>query len=227
MNPPLVFTTKQMRKLDERATREFGIPTLTLMENAGKAVAGECQKILSEKKIASPKVLILCGSGNNGGDGFVAARFLHQAGISVNVILFKPKTSLCAEPLVNFRKVEMLGISCQETDLPVIQSEIKKSDLIVDAIFGTGLKREVTGLIGQAIGAANDSGKTIMAIDIPSGMDADTGEIHGICIKADLTVTLAAFKAGFLNEKSHSWTGKILVANIGFPKELLVREDTK
>ncbi len=214
-------SAEEMRRIDERAVKEFHIPVLKLMENAGKSVANACLKTIRANKIKNPKVLLLCGGGNNGGDGFVAARRLYLKKIPVSILLFKPKESLKGPVLINFRKLIRLKIPHHvEPTLRLIMAEIKGSHLIVDAIFGTGLKRNISGVIKKSIRAVNASEKPVIAVDIPSGMDADTAEVHGVSVKADLTITMGALKLGFLKKKSRRYTGKIEVADIGFPKSL-------
>ena len=217
---------EEMRAIDRRAQEEFGIPQETLMENAGKAVAEESLKILGEIRPAGarPKALLFCGGGNNGGDGLVAARILHERKIDVKVFLFRPAASLTGAALDNLKKLKNLNIPYEELpETDKIKAETKDCDLLVDALLGTGIKNEVTGLYKEALEAMNASKKPLVAVDVPSGMDADTGIPLGICARARLTVTMGAAKIGFLKNSAEKWTGKIVIADIGFPKELFER----
>ena len=217
----IAVSAEQMRQIDERAVHEFKIPVLTLMEHAGKVVTRECLKTIRGIRIAKPKVLVLCGGGNNAGDGLVVARRLYLAKISVSAILLKPADSFKDAVLANFNEIVRLGLPYEEDPkFLAIKKKIEENHIVVDAIVGTGLKREITGLMKETIQALNASGKVVISVDIPSGLDADTAEIHGVCVRADVTVTMGALKIGFLKEKARPWTGKIVVADIGFPKKL-------
>lgn len=216
-----VVSCEEMRELDRRATEEFGISVEILMENAGRAVAEESMKFLETAPYSKPwKILVFCGGGNNGGDGLVAARILKQKGIEVKIIFLKPTKSLHGVSLLNFEKIKNETGAC--LDLPKIEQiekELANAHLLIDALLGTGSKGEVTGLFQETIQKINSSGKSVIAVDVPSGLDADSGQQNGTCIRAHLTVTMAAMKKGFLEAKE--WTGKVIVADIGYPQELI------
>ena len=228
MKAPAV-TAEQMRELDRRARDEFGIPVKALMENAGRAVAEESVRFLKKTGSAKPwKVLLFCGGGNNGGDGLVAARLLAQQGIETRTFIFKPADSLKDEVLSNFEELGRLSLPYEFLPkFAKISQEIRGSSLLIDALLGTGLKSKVRGDFAQAIGAVNGSGLPVLSVDVPSGMDADSGAVPGTCVKAALTVTMGALKKGFLNPRARRWTGNVRVADIGFPKELLADLERK
>lgn len=217
-----ILSAQELQELDERVVKEFHIPTEILMENAGKAVAKESLKIL-QKTSKTGTVLVICGGGNNGGDGFVAARHLKEKGMNVSVILLKPKESLRNASLSNFYRIKSLNISYEV--LPQkeqIENQIKNASLIIDAVFGTGFKGKTEGIFYDTIKLINSSKKSVISVDIPSGLNADTGEAQGVSVKADTTVTFAALKKGFLNENAKQYTGKIIVVDIGLPKSLFL-----
>lgn len=218
-----VVTCEEMRRIDARAVEEYGIAVETLMENAGRAVAETVLKFLSENKI-SGTILHLCGGGNNGGDGLVSARILHEKKVPVQVLLMKPSLSLKNATLSNFEKIKKASIACIELpSMNIVEKEIQNAALLVDALLGTGFKGAVNGPVKEAIEKMNASGKPAIAVDVPSGLDADTGEAEGICVKAKMTVTMGALKKGFLNPASQRRTGKVIVADIGFPEEIFTK----
>lgn len=212
-----------MRELDRRASEEFGIPQEKLMEAAGTVVAREALKILGSKGPAKKaKVLALCGGGNNGGDGFVAARVLHKRGVLVRVLLLKPRESLSGPALKNFLRLKEEKISCMILPKFVkIKQEIAGSDLVLDALLGTGLQSHVRGPILRAISELNRSRKTVLAVDIPSGLDADKGVPLPEAVRAAATVTFGALKKGMTRPSAKKFLGRVAVADIGFPKTLM------
>ncbi len=213
-------TVKQIQKLDKIAIEKYGVPSLVLMENAGRQVAAEVLKSLA--RVKSPRVCIICGSGNNAGDGFVIARHLINAGIKISVFLVGKGSQLKNDAAVNYRILKKLKYPIREVgtaDLRSLQA-IRKADVIVDAIFGVGLNREVLGLFRDIIDAINKNGKKIISVDTPSGLDGTTGKIYGICIKADLTVTFTFMKKGFLRGQGPKHNGKVTVVDIGIPVQL-------
>lgn len=202
-------TTRQMQDLDRRTSEKFGIPSLLLMENAGRAVAEEVLKF------RPAKVLLFCGNGNNGGDGFVAARHLTSRGTKCTVIYFQKPAK--ADPQLNFQILKKMGVPLLAWDRLTKarrQALLRHADVIVDAIFGIGISRNVEDPYKTAIGEINRSGKAVVSVDIPSGMNADTGEPMGACISAKLTVTLALPKLAFKHKTTRAYTGKVVVANI-------------
>lgn len=214
----IFVTSRQMRSIDKKATEDYKIPAETLMENAGKAVALEIIKILNGV-LSDLKCVIACGTGNNGGDGLVAARYL--AGEKIKPEVFIPYSKKGYNKLVssNLKKLSDFGVTADNFDN--FEQSVKKTDFIVDALLGTGAKGAPRGQLAQVIDMINSAQKKVFAIDIPTGLDADTGKSHQPCIKADYTFTLGFNKKGFLNSDCKKYTGKIKVLDIGFPAELI------
>jgi len=223
-----VVTSQQIREIDQKAIEEYGISALTLMENAGSRIFQNMKNIYPDLKLK--EVVIFAGSGNNGGDGFVIARHLYNYGTKVKVFLLSPFNKIKGEAKVNLNIINEMGIELIEVkteELKKIQEAIQNSDLIVDAILGTGLHGKVTGLKAEIIDLINVAKKEVVAVDIPSGLDADIGKIEGPCIKATYTVTLALPKIGLLIYPGASYVGKIIIENIGIPSYLLENRKLK
>lgn len=213
-------TAFEMSRIDERAIREFGIPSLLLMENAGAACALEALRMAGEK---SP--VIFAGKGNNGGDGFVAARHLANRGLKPVVCYFQKPAGMKPDPLVNFRILEKMKVSLIDCsgELPArsVTRALKNAGVVVDALFGTGLSKPVSGIFETVIAMINEAGVKVLAVDIPSGLNSDTGEVMGCCVKAAVTVTLGLPKRGFLKREAKRYTGRVKVADISIPGVLL------
>lgn len=206
---PLV-TSAQMRALDEHTIEALGLPGSLLMESAGRAVA---EAALALRAGHGP-VLVICGTGNNGGDGLVAARHLHQAGVAVRVVLLGDPARLRGEAAANRRRVEALGLELEGERWRAPSG----SGVLIDAIFGTGLTREVSGPAAASIRrieAAREAGARVLAVDLPSGVCANTGRVLGVAVSADLTLTLGLPKLGLALEPARSRAGEIRVARIG------------
>ncbi len=214
------LTRQEVRAIDQRAWDEYRIPGLVLMENAGRGAA----EALLRRGVNGP-VAICCGKGHNGGDGFVIARHLNQAGIDIEIWLFAAGSMLSGDALANYEIAKRCGLTIHEqpaAPLPDRYSHaISAADWVVDALLGTGAQGEVMGLLREVIQAINASGTKVLAVDLPSGLDADTGRALGVCIKANYTVTFVARKLGFDNSESVQWTGEVEVADIGLPRRLL------
>lgn len=196
----------------------YGIPGIVLMENASREVADAARRMLPAPAPATP-VLILCGGGNNGGDGLAAARHLHNRGIPVQLGLTVDPTTYHGDALINWHIVDAMRLPCQAASPQFVAS--RRWSLVIDAIFGTGLTqppREPFPLLAAAI---NQTGSPVLAVDLPSGLDCDTGEPLGACIHAAATITMAAAKLGFANPASKAWTGEVSVGDIGCPAEIL------
>jgi len=203
------LSVKEMQELDKIAIEEIGIPSLILMENAGRCVAEVAMDML--KGLSNKKVAIFCGRGNNGGDGFVAARHLLNKGIDIEVFLIGKIKDLKDDPKINASILKNLGVEIKEITAPV---EIDVS-LIIDAIFGIGLKGEVTSPIKEIIDDINKKGLEVLSVDIPSGLDGDRGIALGTSIKATKTLTIQFPKKGFYINHGPEYTGEILIADIG------------
>ena len=215
-----IVTAQQMRELDQRAIQERGIPSLTLMENAGRGVA-EAAARLTAHCPARP-ILILCGRGNNGGDGFVAARYLKQLGRSTQVLLASPRDDVTGDAQANLRRLEEAGIAVIEiADAEPVVRGCHKSSLVVDALLGTGLSGKVRGLPGMLIEALNECCPRVLAVDIPSGLDADTGEPLGLAVRAEETATMGLPKIGLYLYPGMDHAGRVSVVDIGLPPDLI------
>jgi NAD(P)H-hydrate epimerase len=202
-----------MRSLDRWAIETVGIPAAALMENAGRAVADE-----AERRARGGRVCAVCGRGSNGGDGFVAARHLANRGIGTTVVALDA-ARLEGEALANFRALLHCPIEiveCGPGDLDKARAAARGASLLIDAIFGTGLDGPLRKPFPELIEALNALGVPILAVDIPSGLDCDTGEPLGAAIRAAATVAMHAPKAGFA--KGRAFTGEVIVADIGIPR---------
>ena len=219
---------QEVRELDRLAVEEYSVPSVVLMENAGANTA----RLLEAQGIAGP-VAIACGRGNNGGDGFVIARHLEAAGHQVRVLLAAAPEAYAGDAVINLRIVERSGSSiiCLATaDEEAWRRELAGAAWIVDALLGTGAVGPPRGAIAIAITAINDVraaavdvAARVLAVDLPSGLDADTGAAAGPCVRADLTATFVAEKAGFTNPSAAAFTGTVHVLGIGAPAALLRR----
>lgn len=213
-----VCTVSQMRAMDKKAIEEFGIKGELLMENAGHAAYEALRK---ESKIIEKRFLVFCGTGNNGGDGCVLARKIHADGGRVKVFVLGDPGRFKGAAGLNFKIVKHLPIELQHVlSMEDLQEDILRCDFIVDAIFGTGLSREVKGIYRDVIEKINKSGKPILSIDIPSGVHGDSGRVLGIAVKADTTVTFGLPKYGNVLFPGSFLGGKLYVSHISFPPEM-------
>ena len=223
-----IVSGTKMGEIDRLAMTQFGIPGLILMENAGLRVVKLAKKILSDQK--QGKIAIFCGKGNNGGDGFVIARHLRRQGYDVETWAMGPLSGYKGDAEVNYDILLKSGDEIKEFEkgdpLGFIES-LKPDDLIIDALLGTGLQRPVRGLLAEIITAVNNSPATKIAVDIPSGISANSGEVMGVAVKAHYTVTFALPKRGLLLFPGAEHTGVLYVADIGIPQVLISREDIK
>jgi len=220
------LTREEMRELDRKAIEEYKIPGIILMENAGRNAAEEILQMIDDPHQA--KVAILCGKGNNGGDGFVVARHIHNHGISVDVFLVAKISDILkdGDAGTNLQILLNMKISVKEildiSGVNSILNELNNYNILVDALFGTGLSGDVREPFKTLIDGVNNLNKPIVSVDIPSGLDSNTGKILGAAIKATKTVTFAASKKGFYSEDGPHYTGEILVTDISIPKHLLI-----
>ncbi len=210
-------TREEIREADRVAIEEYGVPGVVLMENAGRGAAQVALEMLGGK--AGARAAIVCGSGNNGGDGFVVARHLHNAGVAVVVHLLCPRDKIAGDALVNLTIIEKMALDVRETT--AARLDLSGADLVVDALLGTGLSGEVREPYLSAIRAVNIAGRPVLAIDIPSGLDANTGAVLGECVRATRTATFALPKVGFTRGSGPQVTGPVTVIDIGMPKEVL------
>jgi hydroxyethylthiazole kinase-like uncharacterized protein yjeF len=210
-----VSTVSEMRELDRKAIEEFGIAAELLMEDAGQAVYFA---LLDEFGIAGRRFVVFCGLGNNGGDGLVVARKIHSAAGAVKVFILGDPDRFEGAARVNFDIASRLPIEVKQIESAgEAQAEVAHCDCIVDAILGTGLTREVTGLYRDVIELINGSGKTVFSIDIPSGVHGDTGKAMGAAVRADVAITFGLPKIGNMLFPGYGLGGKLYVSHISFP----------
>lgn len=226
------MTRDQVRRVDQLAVEDLKIPGIVLMENAGRNLTDEVEDILAELGAGSAaSVLIVCGKGNNGGDGFVLARHLHNRGHRPRCLLLGELTSAPDEgdAAINRRIVEAMGLplsACPDPDslaAALEQARDAGAALLVDAYLGTGLADALHDKAVARVEAMNSSRLPICAVDAPSGLDCDRGVPLGAAVKARWTVTMAAPKVGFAVEGAEAWTGDVRLVDIGAPPELLAR----
>jgi hydroxyethylthiazole kinase-like uncharacterized protein yjeF len=222
--PTFEMDTKSIRKLDSIAVEEFGIPGIALMENASSALNRHCIEML--EPLTNRRVAIFCGPGNNGGDGLGLARHLHGYQIDLSIVLLAAPDSFGSDALINLRAVQRMGL-----DITVFDAvRGPQPGLVVDALFGTGLSRPPEGKAAAMVAEMNhlrEHGARTLAVDIPSGLDAQTGTPMNPCVIADRTVTFAATKSGFSALGAQSVLGQVAVEGIGLPIELLERFGTR
>jgi len=213
-----VATTEEMRAMDRYAIETLGISDEILMENAG--IAAACA-LAGEMEIAGRRFAVFCGGGNNGGDGFVVARKIHSGGGIVKVFLLADRNRYKGAARKNLDRLLNLAVDVRPVEsVEDVRSYILHSHAIVDAIFGTGLDRDVEGLPREVIELINASGKTVLSLDIPSGVNGDTGNLMGEAIRATATVTFGLPKRGNLLYPGFLCGGKLYVTHISFPPEL-------
>lgn len=215
------LTVEEMREVDEAASVTYGISTLILMENAGRGVAEEARKMLGSNK----KCCVFCGKGNNGGDGFVAARWLINYGIEPRIFLVGEKDEVKGIARTNLNillklKEKVCEINTAE-DLNRTREVIESTELIIDALLGTGVNGEVRGLTKEVIEFLNQTQKPILSIDIPSGLAANTGKPWGTAVKATRTVTCLLPKKGFSSSLATQYIGVLTIADLGVPYKVL------
>jgi NAD(P)H-hydrate epimerase len=230
-----ILTTAEMREVDRLTTERYGIPSLTLMENAGKSVADSIAARF--RRLESRRIVVLCGKGNNGGDGFVAARHLAGAGVTPIVILVAGEDEIRGDAATNRERWRKFGgetrVAHNAAGWQAAKAEANSADLIVDALLGTGVRGPVEGLLGEVIREVNrrERGRIVIAVDIPSGLPADTGETFGNdaeakgfgdgIVRADYTVTFTAPKIGMFLGRSSDYVGQLVVRDIGSPFALI------
>jgi hydroxyethylthiazole kinase-like uncharacterized protein yjeF len=215
-----VVTAHTMQDMDKQTIEEFGIPGLDLMENAGKS----CTDAIVEALGTSGSAVVIAGKGNNGGDGYVIARLLRQAGWDVHVFILAEQGQISGDAATNLAKLARQDITyCPDAgQLPALHMDrINRADVIVDAMLGTGLRSDVTGVYREAIEIVNASGRPVLAVDIPSGIHGTTGRVLGAAVRASITVTFACAKLGHVLYPGAEHTSKLIVADIGIPPHLM------
>lgn len=218
-------TAKQMQEIDYRTIHEIGIPGRVLMESAGRGCVSAIFRLTAER--ALKRAVVVAGRGNNGGDGFVVARYLAEGGVQVSVCVVGGTDGIAGEALENLALLDPLGVAAVGVTgaegLEALKRALSHSALVVDALFGTGLQREVAGLYAEAVAAVNASGKPVFAVDIPSGVCADTGRVLGCAVKAHATATFGLPKPGHYLYPGRELTGELSVVDIGIPRRAVDR----
>ena len=212
-----VVTGATMQEIDRRAIHEFGVPGLVLMENAGAGCVAAIMEMYGYQ--GGKHAVVVAGKGNNGGDGFVIARLLHEQGWQVATFVIARKENIGGDARPNLERLGEGAIAfCPEPGmLGHYVTSLREADVIVDALLGTGLSSEVRGVYAEAISLMNDAGRPVVAVDVPSGIDAATGKVLGTAVRADLTVTFALAKCGHVCYPGAEFTGHLKVVDIGIP----------
>jgi hydroxyethylthiazole kinase-like uncharacterized protein yjeF len=211
-----------MRAFDRRASDVLGVPSLELMENAGVRATECILRLLHERGEALPKVVVVAGAGNNGGDGFVVARRLLGTGaVKVETFLAMPAAKLSGDALTNYRALTEAGATVSELsdDVASLVTALASATVTVDALFGTGLDRDISGFVAHVIEAVNAASCCKVALDLPSGLHADSGRVLGLAVKADYTVTFAHPKLGLCTPRGSALAGQVEVADIVEPTD--------
>ncbi len=222
VNKMVVVTAKEMQEIDEKAIKEYQIPSLVLMENAGVAVVRALEERFGD--LSEKRIIILAGSGNNGGDGLVIARHLLNRNVNVKVYLLGAKENLskdCQHNLFIFTKLQGDVTQISEISMSKLRINVTLTDIVVDALVGTGFKGEPQGLLAEVIGIVNSCRKPVIAVDIPSGVNSTTGAIYQDCaVRARQTVTFGYMKTGLVLYPGAEFCGEIKVVDIGIPPQL-------
>lgn len=218
----LVLTSREMAGLDQQAINEIGIPGIVLMENAARGAAAFFREIVPD--LPERRIAVVAGSGNNAGDGFALARIFYNIGAEVVVVCLRPPEKLSGDALTNYKIIEKMGVATFTWDEAAdFQSQwdiVESCDAVIDAILGTGLKSEVQGLYREVIERINGLPVPVLAVDVPSGLDASTGQIFGVAIEATATATFGFLKIGHLMEPGAGLAGHVRVIDIGIPGQL-------
>ncbi len=218
-----ILNADQMREADRRTIKDIGIASLVLMENAGRQTVAAIESLYPD--LVERRVALVCGKGNNGGDGFVVARTLHQRGIDVSVFLIGHIAEVKGDARVNLEILGRVGLNvvevADESTWELHVTEIEQHDLIVDAMFGTGLSSPLTGYYETVVADLNGLSIPIVSIDMPSGLSADTPDLIGDAIDATVTVTLGAPKLSLILPPAESKSGEVVIADIGIPADVI------
>lgn len=222
-----VVSPARMAELDRAATERYGIPSLDLMENAGRGIAEEARSMLEAKgqRIQDSLLTVCCGRGNNGGDGLVAARYLKEMGAEVMAFIAPAKRGGTYSPEVqkNLGRAASAGVSAHQVSEELVELDVRlrSSALLIDALLGTGSSGKPAGAIHKMIQCMMKARKPILAVDIPSGLDPSTGYHSGVVVTADVSCALGLPKTGLLAAAAKRFVGELKVLDIGFPKDLI------
>jgi len=212
-----IIGSEESKLMDEYTIKNIGIPSEILMENAAVGILENIEEV-------HKSFVIVCGTGNNGGDCLAAARHLYGKNKSIFIYLVGSEDKLTREAALNYNILKNLGIGIKniktEDDIENLKAEILSCDAVIDGIFGIGLKRNVEGIYKDVITVINEYSNFTYSIDVPSGITADSGEVLGTAVQADMTITLNLYKTGFLSYCAMDYTGKIAVCDIGIPEEV-------
>lgn len=211
--PEALYTAAQVRELDRLAIEERKIPGAKLMQRAGAAIFD----LLRVRWPRTRRVTVVCGPGNNGGDGYVMARLAHEAGLTITTLSLGPPNKMKGDAAAARKKCKSAGVSIRNFQNDLLHGQ----DIIVDAMLGTGLEREVDGEWRAAINAINDSRLPVLAVDVPSGLHADTGRVMGAAVRASATMTFIGLKAGLFTGAGRDYSGEIYFDNLGLPPDVL------
>ncbi len=231
--PGIELTREQVREIDRRAIEMLGIPGMVLMENAGANAAEVIYGYIQQDLQGDPEQTVchvLCGGGNNGGDGYVIARHLHNSMVPVQIDAFKSPDTLPPDAALNYKICKNMGLEInhllEEDQISPAVKRWSSAGVLVDALLGTGFggkDRQIRGHLGPVIDQINSlNGPAVVAVDVPSGLDCNYGLPADYTIKADLTVTFVAMKKGYLAPQARQYTGRVVVAGIGLPPALII-----
>ena len=209
--PNKLYTAAQVRELDRIAIEEFSIPGITLMESAGDAA----YQLLRSKWPEAENILVLCGPGNNGGDGYILARLAKADDLAVKLQQVGDHTKLAGDALLAAERCTSGGLE----PMQVSKEDLGKYDVIVDALLGTGLDRQVSGQWQEVINAINRCNTPVLSLDIPSGLNADTGQVMGCAVNADATISFIGLKQGLITGQGVEYAGDIHFNNLDVPDE--------
>ncbi|APC79873.1 NAD(P)H-hydrate dehydratase [Clostridium botulinum] len=214
-----ITSSENFRKVDNYSIENIGIPSIVLMENAALKIVSNIDLQLNNRFV------IVCGKGNNGGDGLAVARHLHCLNKEVEVFIIEKSKNGTKDFKINYNILKNMNLNIKTIrdyeDLDYLRESIMKSDMVLDAIFGIGLSRKIEGIYKDTISVINENSKSTLAIDVPSGLNANTGEIEGVCIEANTTVSFEMYKEGFLTYYRDKYLGNIIIESIGIPREVL------
>lgn len=224
--PMKILNSAEMKRIDQKTIQQVGIPGVVLMENAGLQMVKAIEDM--RQPTLPMKVAIFCGKGNNGGDGYVVARHLYNRGHKPLIILLARRKEITGDAKINLNIALNMGIELLEVPTPQLWQNqklpLQSFDLIVDAMLGTGLSKPVTGFYKEIIEEINRSGVMVASIDIPSGLSADTSQVMGTAVKADLTVTFACPKYAHILPPAEEYVGRLVVADISIPQRVIEEE---
>jgi ADP-dependent NAD(P)H-hydrate dehydratase / NAD(P)H-hydrate epimerase len=224
-----IFTSEEMRACDKAGIEEYGIPGIVLMENAARGAVDVAEAEFGA--LANKRVVIVCGKGNNGGDGFAIARHLINRGLAVDALSLVPDESIQGDARTNLDILRRMEKGSDTLRVSLLRGSSQLSAmlergpaLVVDAIFGTGLASPIKGDIAEILEVLNSSPVPVLSVDIPTGIDADTGDVLGSAVRARCTVTMGAYKRGLLLGKGREHAGRVRVVDIGLPGEAVLRK---